>query len=67
MNRIRKMKQEKWKCWDQNTSPINPCHMKERYSKLKITEAATGGVLSKKVFLRISQISQGNTYVGGSF
>ena len=28
---------------------------------MKITEAATGGVLWKKVFLKILQILQGNT------
>ena len=27
----------------------------------RITEAAAGGVLCKKVFLKMSQISQGNT------
>ena len=31
------------------------------------SEAATGGVLSKKVFLRISQNSQGNTCARVSF
>ena len=34
---------------------------------LKITKAATGGVLWKKVFLKILQISQENTCVGMSF
>ena len=34
---------------------------------LQYEEAATGGVLKKKVFLRISQISQENTCVGVSF
>ena len=32
-----------------------------------IPEAATGGVLQKKVFLKIMQISQKNTCVGVSF
>ena len=34
---------------------------------LSISEAATGGVLQKKVFLKIVQISQEDTCVGVSF
>ena len=33
----------------------------------ELSEAATGGVLSKKVFLDISQNSQENTYARASF
>ena len=36
-------------------------------SILLITEATTGGVLQKKVFLRILQNSQKNTCAGASF
>ena len=36
-------------------------------AELAVTKAATGGVLWKKMFLKISQISQGNTCVGSLF
>ena len=39
---------------------------KERIHEI-FPELAIGGVLQKKVFLKISQISQENTYVGVSF
>ena len=39
---------------------------KERFHKI-FPDVATGCVLSRKVFLLISQISQENTYVGVSF
>ena len=38
-----------------------------KYFLVKCIQAATGGVLLKKVFLKISQISQENTCVGISF
>ena len=43
--------------------------LNERYNldKISALEAASGGVLQKKVFLKISQISLGNTCVEVSF
>ena len=37
------------------------------FQPVQIREAATGGALLKKVFLKISQISQENACVGVSF
>ena len=37
------------------------------FEELQRSEAVTGGVLEKKVLLRISQYSQANTCVGVSF
>ena len=45
---------------------INKC-LKTEHKVIKITEAATGGALWKKVFWKILQISQENTCVGVSF
>ena len=46
--------------------PSQPAQRVKTVLKLE-SEAATGGVLWKKTFLKISQISQENTCVGISF
>ena len=46
---------------------LTTCSVIENWNIPRVAEAATGGVLQNRVFLKISQISQENTYVGVSF
>ena len=50
-----------------NDHSITSPHNEPQRSSLVCSEAATRVVLQKNVFLKISQISQENTYVGVSF
>ena len=55
------------------TSPLKSTDFEHNFisvtekRKLSLTKAATGGVLSKEVLLKISQYLQQNTCVGVSF
>ena len=53
-------------CYQLTTKTVN-CEVDNISSDFRRKEAATGGVLSKKVFLKILQYSQENTCARASF